>query len=47
MIDNLRDPWDAITADELFEEEPKRKIIDVQREAMVVMASALDALGDS
>ncbi len=47
MIDNLRDPWDAITADQLDEEEPKRKIIDVQREAMVVMASALDALGDS
>ena len=44
MIDNLRDPWDAITADELVAEEPKRKIIDVQREAMVVMASALDAL---
>ncbi len=47
MIENLRDPWDAITAEELIEEEPKRKIIDVQREAMVVMASALDALGDS
>ena len=47
MIDNLRDPWDAITADELIAEEPKRKIIDVQREAMVVMASALDALGDN
>ncbi len=44
--DNLRDPWGAI--DELEpDEEPKRKIIDVQREAMVVMASALDALGDS
>ena len=47
MIDNLRDPWDAITADELVAEEPKRKIIDVQREAMVVMASALDVLGDN
>ena len=46
-IDNLRDPWDALTAEDLTEEEPKRKIIDVQREAMVVMASALDALGDS
>ncbi len=44
--DNLRDPWAAI--DELEpDDEPKRKIIDVQREAMVVMASALDALGDS
>ena len=42
---NLRDPYD-------FEEpetpdEPQRKIIDIQREAMVVMSSALDALGDS
>lgn len=44
---NLRDPWDASLDDEVEDEEPKRKIIDVQREAMVVMASALDALGDS
>ena len=43
---NLRDPWDELDADE-DEEEPKRKIIDVQREAMVVMASALEALGDA
>jgi nitric oxide reductase activation protein len=43
---NLRDPWDTLN-DEEEEEEPKRKIIDIQREAMVVMASALDALGDS
>ena len=43
---NLRDPW--FSEDELnFDEEPKRKIIDIQREAMVVMASALEALGDS
>ncbi|MEM9623841.1 MAG: VWA domain-containing protein [Pseudomonadota bacterium] len=43
---NLRDPWDD-TDDDVFVEEDKRKIIDIQREAMVVMASALDALGDS
>ncbi|MEM7097382.1 MAG: hypothetical protein AAF541_03915 [Pseudomonadota bacterium] len=43
---NLRDPWDD-PEDEEFDEEPKRKIIDIQREAMVVMASALDALGDT
>jgi len=43
---NLRDPWDTLSDDE-EEEAPKRKIIDIQREAMVVMASALDALGDS
>jgi hypothetical protein len=44
---NLRDPWDTSVDDEEEEEAPKRKIIDVQREAMVVMASALDALGDA
>ncbi len=43
---NLRDPWDDADDDPL-EDEPKRKIIDIQREAMVVMAAALDALGDS
>ncbi len=43
---NLRDPWDDPDEDS-FDEEPKRKIIDIQREAMVVMASALDALGDA
>ena len=43
--DNMRDPW--YLAEEEALEEPKRKIIDVQREAMVVMASALDALGDA
>ena len=43
---NLRDPW--FSDDELdTDEPPKRKIIDLQREAMVVMASALDSLGDS
>ena len=44
--ENLRDPWD-VDLDDLNPEEPKRKIIDVQRDAMVVMASALEALGDS
>jgi hypothetical protein len=44
---NLRDPWESSDDDEWEEEEPKRKIIDIQREAMVVMAGALDALGDS
>jgi nitric oxide reductase NorD protein len=44
---NLRDPWDSSVEDDIEDEEPKRKIIDIQREAMVVMASALDALGDS
>jgi len=46
--DNMRDPYfggDDVEA--TGEEVPQRKIIDVQREAMVVMASALDALGDS
>lgn len=44
--DNMRDPWYAsLEAEE--EPGPERKIIDIQREAMVVMASALDALGDS
>lgn len=44
---NLRDPWDTSIEDEEEDEQPKRKIIDVQREAMVVMAGALEALGDS
>jgi len=44
---NLRDPWDTPIGDEDFDAEPNRKIIDIQREAMVVMATALDALGDS
>jgi outer membrane protein assembly factor BamE (lipoprotein component of BamABCDE complex) len=45
---NLRDPFDdpdpvaALTA-----EEPGRRIIDVQRESMLVMSSALEQLGDS
>ena len=44
---NLRDSWDSSDDEEWEEEAVKRKIIDIQREAMVVMAGALDALGDS
>ncbi len=44
-IPNLRDPYFE-PPDEPPQEEP-RKIIHVQREAMLVMASALDVLGDS
>jgi nitric oxide reductase activation protein len=44
-IPNLRDPYYE-PRDSEPEEEP-RKIIHVQREAMLVMASALDVLGDS
>lgn len=44
-IPNLRDPYyEPIDAEP--QEEP-RKIIHIQREAMLVMASALDVLGDS
>ena len=47
---NLRDPFEdhPMFADlEPPSEETPRKIIDVQRDAMLVMASALDLLGDS
>lgn len=44
-IPNLRDPYYEPPPEEP-EEEP-RKIIHIQREAMLVMASALDVLGDS
>lgn len=44
-VPNLRDPYFEPPEEEP-EEEP-RKIIHVQREAMLVMASALDVLGDS
>ncbi|MFV2090691.1 MAG: nitric oxide reductase activation protein NorD, partial [Pseudomonadales bacterium] len=47
---NLRDPYD----DEVFSlahdieaEAPRRRIIDVQRESMLVMSAALERLGDS
>lgn len=43
---NLRDPFD-VDYDELPPPaEPKRRIIDVQREAMLAMATALENLGD-
>jgi nitric oxide reductase NorD protein len=45
-IPNLRDPFGA--EDPPFEPEPEpRRIIDVQREAMLIMASGLEGLGDS
>ena len=47
---NLRDPFEdhPMFADlEAPPAEPPRKIIDIQKEAMLVMASALDALGDN
>ncbi len=46
---NLRDPYaEPLSFDlEPIEEEPKRRIIDVQRESMLVMATALEQLGDS
>ncbi len=49
---NLRDPFEDhplfAPAEDLEEEqEPPRKIIDIQREAMLVMSTALDALGDN
>lgn len=44
-IPNLRDPY--YEPQEQMQAVEPRKIIHVQREAMLVMASALDALGDS
>ncbi|MEZ5596094.1 MAG: hypothetical protein R3E84_06825 [Pseudomonadales bacterium] len=44
-IPNLRDPFFEPPQSEPVPE--PRKIIDIQREAMLVMASALDVLGDS
>ena len=45
---NLRDPYDDdLTLDLHAEDEPVRRIIDLQRESMVVMATALEQLGDS
>ena len=41
---NLRDPYDS--PEPLAPEPPARRIIDVQREAMLVMAAALESLGD-
>ncbi|MEZ5561327.1 MAG: hypothetical protein R3E86_22650, partial [Pseudomonadales bacterium] len=46
-IANLRDPF-ALDADEIpVDEAPRRRIIDVQRESMLVMSAALEQLGDS
>ncbi|MBH79692.1 MAG: hypothetical protein CMQ49_04165 [Gammaproteobacteria bacterium] len=45
---NLRDPFGAPDPEEpLVPEEPGRRIIDVQRESMLVMSAALEQLGDS
>jgi nitric oxide reductase activation protein len=46
---NLRDPYDDAFSliHEVEPEAPRRRIIDVQRESMLVMASALEHLGDS
>ena len=42
---NLRDPFGDAAAP-LVPDEPTRRIIDVQRDAMLVMAAALESLGD-
>ncbi len=42
---NLRDPYPDLEV--VTEPEDQRKIIDVQREAMLVMSAALEKLGDS
>ena len=45
---NLRDPFDGPDPEEaLTVEPPTRRIIDVQREAMLIMSAALEQLGDS
>jgi hypothetical protein len=49
-VPNLRDPYDDdpyLWSAEPEPEEPKRRIIDVQRESVLVMAAALEQLGDS
>ena len=50
-VPNLRDPFsdddDVYSPDYNTEEEPRRRIIDVQRESMLVMSAALEQLGDS
>lgn len=43
---NLRDPYDFAAAHEGPDTEPRR-IIDVQKESMLVMSAALEQLGDS
>jgi hypothetical protein len=44
---NMRDPYDDDLDLDAEAEEPVRRIIDVQRESMAVMATALEHLGDS
>lgn len=45
---NLRDPYDDdLNIDLAGAEEERRRIIDVQRESMLVMSAALERLGDS
>ena len=45
---NLRDPYDdPLNLEVDVSDEPRRRIIDVQRESMLVMATALEQLGDS
>jgi len=44
---NLRDPYDDDLSLNLAAEEERRRIIDVQRESMLVMSAALERLGDS
>jgi len=44
---NLRDPYDDDFSLDLASPEERRRIIDVQRESMLVMSTALERLGDS
>ncbi len=44
---NLRDPYDDDYSLDLAGPEERRRIIDVQRESMLVMSAALERLGDS
>ncbi|MGE0624577.1 MAG: nitric oxide reductase activation protein NorD [Pseudomonadales bacterium] len=44
---NLRDPYDDDLSLNLAAAEERRRIIDVQRESMLVMSAALERLGDS
>ena len=44
---NLRDPYDDDYGLDLASPEERRRIIDVQRESMLVMSAALERLGDS
>ena len=49
-VPNLRDPYDDDPSHWAAEPEPevaKRRIIDVQRESVLIMAAALEQLGDS